>query len=466
MDTFELMGSEADAGSRSKGSKRSASRVGTGSRSKGSNRSASRVEIGNDSASSIGGDQETASQVTQKSSWTASRYRLDLLADANIHFQFGSVPKEIHSRIAVIVKSPISKEREEELSRIKKTFHDEFASVLSGAARGDDCVELFHQALCAMNHGDSVLLVRKAGMTPLSSIHTHLLTLSLDWQPSLKPRIRAPMLNLGFLKPPRDEFEESLDREAEESPDRPKKRQHAEESYLSPEASGIAATSDVIPNQDCEPGRMGPLPTPQLEVKTPHPDISVGISDSAVVNALQSKGITGKQAKDFIKTLAIPDAQNGGRPLLCSRPTKQEIHIRFPFLPVEGKAYATGRTIYEAQNQAAVSGACSLEILHNLDDLVRRASANPENHPKLQPIVFSVCTQGPFHELWAHYTTEEDGERNYWQKLWNSCNVALDCENSQFLEDVDNVMKWGVGGHLDNVANQLNMVWTAARQFN
>ena len=211
---------------------------------------------------------------------------------------------------------------------------------------------------------------------------------------------------------------------------------------------------------------MGPLPTPQLEVKTPRPGISIGLSDSAVVDALRSQGITGKQAKDFVKALTMPNARNGGRPLLCSGPTKQEVHIRFPFLSVEGKSYATSKTIYEAQNQAAVSGACSLENLHRLDDLVRRGLANSENHLQLQPIVFSICTQGPLHELWVHYTTEEDDERNYWQKLWNSCNVAVDCEKSGFLEDVDNVMKWGTGGRLKTVANQLKTVWAAAQPFN
>lgn len=205
---------------------------------------------------------------------------------------------------------------------------------------------------------------------------------------------------------------------------------------------------------------MGPPPTPQWDVKTPRPDISIGLSNDAVVNALRSPHLTRKGAKNLLTTLAAPDARNNGKPLLCLGSTKQEVQIRFPFMPVEGKSYATGRTIYEAQNQAAVSGACALEILHRLDDLAQKAK--PSSHSKGQHIVFSVCTQGPIHELWTHYTTEEDGDRIYNNKIWKSCNMAVDCEVPGFLEAVDNVMRWGPGGHLEKIVNQLKLVWAAA----
>ena len=63
-----------------------------------------------------------------------------------------------------------------------------------------------------------------------------MLTSSLDWEPGLKPCI-PPILNLGFLIPPQDE--------AEDSPDRPNKRQYGEGTYPSPDASGAAATGDI-----------------------------------------------------------------------------------------------------------------------------------------------------------------------------------------------------------------------------
>lgn len=265
-----------------------------------------------------------------------------------------------------------------------------------------------------------------------------MLTSSLDWQPSLKPCIRPTKANLDHLYRSEDEAEESLER--------PSKRQQGDESYLSPDTSGAAATVQ----------RMGQPSIPQSEVKTPRPDISIGLRDAAVVNALQSRGLTGVEAEDLLKALATPDARNGGRPLLYSEPTQAALQIRFPFLPVEGKSYATSRTIYEAQNQAAVSGACSLKILHDLDDLVRKS--NPASS-KGQPIVFSICTEGPIHQLWAHYATAGDGDRMYYMAIIKTCDMALCNDIPGFLEAVDNVMRWGSGDHKEMIAKQLRIVW-------
>ena len=135
--------------------------------SRGSKRSASRSRMGNGSTASTGiVDQETASQVTQKSSYTAAHYRLTILARANIIFQFQPAPKNVCTRIAAVFQRLIPKERKKELSRIAHTLHNQFAPVLSGAAREDDCLELTHQALSSLGYDDSLLLPRKAGMVP------------------------------------------------------------------------------------------------------------------------------------------------------------------------------------------------------------------------------------------------------------------------------------------------------------
>ena len=93
-------------------------------------------------------------------------------------------------------------------------------------------------------------------------------------------------------------------------------------------------------------------------------------------------------------------------PLLCSEPTRSSTGVRFPFLVVEGKSYTT--TVFEAENQAAVAGVCALKILRDLDGLAKKASAFKDvRTPGFQakpPLVFSISTQGPLHELWAHYT--------------------------------------------------------------
>lgn len=207
-----------------------------------------------------------------------------------------------------------------------------------------------------------------------------------------------------------------------------------------------------------------PPPPPQQDVssvKTPRPDISIGLCTAVIVNALQSHGLTKTEANDLLKHLQETQSPNRSEPILCSEPTQRALDIRFPFLPVEGKAYATGSNVYDAQNQSAVSGACALRILHDLNDLAGRA--DPGSHSKNQPMVFSICTEGPYHELWVHYTTTEDGVRMYDMAILKTCNAVLRDELLGFLIAVDNVMSWAVGEFLENITKQLGAVAKAAK---
>ena len=119
-------------------------------------------------------------------------------------------------------------------------------------------------------------------------------------------------------------------------------------------------------------------------------------------------------------------------------------------------------TDFDAQNQAAVSGACALNILHNPNDLA--GSADPESPSMDQPIVFSVCTEGPYHEFRAHYTTIEDVIGMYNMVILKTCNTVLYGELSGFLAAMDNVMSWGPGEYLENIAKQLGKVAKVAKK--
>ena len=209
---------------------------------------------------------------------------------------------------------------------------------------------------------------------------------------------------------------------------------------------------------------MPPPPSPQQDVspvKTPRPDISIGLRNAVVANALQPRGLTETEASDFLEDLQETKTRNRNEPLLCSEPTQRALHIRFPFLPVEGKAYATGSPVYDAQNQAAVSRACAPKILHDLDDLA--CSASPGSHSEDQPLVFSICTEGPYHELWAHYTTIKDGFRMYNMVILKTCNAVLHRELLGFLVAVDNVLSWGAGEFLAKVTKRLGEVAKVAK---
>jgi hypothetical protein len=146
-------------------------------------------------------------------------------------------------------------------------------------------------------------------------------------------------------------------------------------------------------------------------------------------------------------------------PALISVPASLAIDLAFPFAVVEGKAYSTGRQIFEAENQAAVAGACGLKIQLCLDELVERAatSSDIQGAPAENrfALFFSVCTEGPIHELWVHWTSVEDGERMFNMTLLKLCHAALLEGVEEFFVAVDNMLRWGTGQFFDSVVERL-----------
>ena len=133
--------------------------------SRGSNRSSSRSQTEHSSTASAGvGDLKIASQVTQKSCYTAAHYRLSILAGVNIIFRFHPAQEYLCTRVDAVVQCPVIEERKEELSRIAHALHNQFAAILGGEAGEDDCIEPFHQTLSALSYDKGLLLPRKAGM--------------------------------------------------------------------------------------------------------------------------------------------------------------------------------------------------------------------------------------------------------------------------------------------------------------
>ena len=220
---------------------------------------------------------------------------------------------------------------------------------------------------------------------------------------------------------------------------------------------------------------MPPPPSPQAGlqeepekdrslVKTPRPDVTVGIRNAVLVQQLQGHNLTSAAAGRVLLNLQQQMTYRNGHhePFLCSEPTSRSLRIRFPFLIVEGKSYAIGKTIFDAQNQAAVSGACALKILYDLADLTHHADRADSSSGSLteeaHPLVFSICTEGPSHELWAHYSTLEDGVRMFNMSLMKIWHASLESEVLNFLTAVDNVISWGSGDFLDDIVERLRKV--------
>lgn len=315
-----------------------------------------------------------------------------------------------------------------------------------------------------------------------------------DWQPSLKPPVRLSWdLSLLSEGTPENTIPNDIRSVV------PQKRPQAASNYVSPSSSADSATGadqnrvcDVhsslpipINFQQAAGTTMPPPPIPskaepdrESPLKTPRPDISVGILIDVVIEQMQSQGLDRIGARNLLNALQhktmIKHPKTPPEPMLCSDPTQRGLPLRFPFLVVEGKSHATGNHIFEAENQAVVAGACALKIQRDLDHLVKLPSrgfesgisqsehetsrrSEPDKHAKI-PLMFSICTQGPFHEVCAHYDSVVNEVRESHMTVIASCRAPIRTEVVRWLMIVDNVLTWGSKGLLDDVVRKLGMV--------
>lgn len=247
----------------------------------------------------------------------------------------------------------------------------------------------------------------------------------LDWLTSLKPTVQP--------RPWATSFQDWPGKGIDGFTDQSRKRLQGDASYISPRTS-----------QPSMPPPSLPLPV----VKTPRPDITIGFDHDIIVKALVAQGLQQRAASKFL--IHMQEMQ-----LLCSSPTDDWI-TRFPFIVVEGKSYSTGKTVFEAQNQASVSGSCMVNLQHQLADLARKTTSKAYNSE--QPLAFSICTQGPLFELWVHYSTLSDGCRVQNMNILKTCNASLLNEVIAFLLVVDHVMIWAKDNFLSNIGKTLKSI--------
>lgn len=158
------------------------------------------------------------------------------------------------------------------------------------------------------------------------------------------------------------------------------------------------------------------------------------------------RGLSKFKADDFLKGLQRERK-------LCSDPTQNFLNVRFPILVIEGKAYATGKTVFEAQNQAAVSGGCMVNLLQQQTDLFEGVFSNLRGGKT--HLAFSICTEGPQIEFWVHYTLSEDNVRSHYMNIFRTCYGSLQGGLADFLIDVERLMRWTKDEFLKDVTDQL-----------
>lgn len=150
----------------------------------------------------------------------------------------------------------------------------------------------------------------------------------------------------------------------------------------------------------CKPRALStsqPAALPYLNPSTPRPDITTGIRCAVLVQKLQALDLDGAAAEAFLETLQQAVDRNGQyepATFFRARPTTTEHSI-----PVLGP--------------------------------------HTTNH---HPLVFSIGTQGPYHELWAHFTTMEKGVRMLNMSILKTWHASFRDEALRLLTAVDNVI--------------------------
>ncbi|EXJ82237.1 hypothetical protein A1O3_06050 [Capronia epimyces CBS 606.96] len=365
---------------------------------------------------------------SKSSSSTQFFYRTYHLRDVGIQV-YTEPPDYIEAAVNSIANTEVSKQRRAEVSGIARKLHDDWVILIQSGC-GEDCgLHPLYGALRTLSP-KSLISIDKAA-----------------WREELKPV--KPCDDFSFLNGVSEHAEEV---EVDSDTDRAQKRQ--KRSTTSP---GNDSQDFILTNT---PVALGPMrEEDRYPIKTPIPDLSIGLHLDALTTAL-SQSLNFSKVKttrliDWLQTEMIqhkPDTPF--EPALLFRPAERAFNLAFPFAVVEGKAYSTGKQIFEAENQAAVAGACGLKIQLGLDRLVNKGSGVESTQP---PLFFSITTQGPIHELWYHWTVEEDGIRTFESNLLDSWNAMLVERGGDFVIRLNNVLTWGAGPFARSVVERLEV---------
>ncbi|KAL8783257.1 MAG: hypothetical protein Q9213_004769 [Squamulea squamosa] len=365
---------------------------------------------------------DLASTRSKEPTSSHSFYRYSILDRANVYILPESPPETLQAQLDIIFKRDVTEERRRQISDMAKEKSRNFTRLLRGSHREDDLVELVHQALYDMHKDESLTHPRKA-----------------DWNPDLKPAIlQQRFWNLDTWGRQDAEVSESLDRAS--------KRQQADRPFPSPDTSQSTMPPPTAPRPA---GNAAQLQSIQDgAVKTPRPDITWGFHRSAITNALKKRGLSEYQANRFLEALQREQK-------LCSDPTQHFLAVRFPILVIEGKAYATGKTLFEAENQAAVSGSSMLILQRQLEHLHDNIVLDSNVDREKSPFAFSLCTQGPIMELWVHHIVSDADGTEYHMNLLATCHGSLCGELERFLIQIDCLIGWYKHDFLGEIADQL-----------
>ncbi|KAL8724374.1 MAG: hypothetical protein Q9166_007985 [cf. Caloplaca sp. 2 TL-2023] len=398
---------------------------------------------------------ETETERTQRSNNNNAFYRRNNLAAVKIRLH-AEPPSNIKTTIKGIVNAKVSKQRQAELYVIAQGFHDDCLKHVRAQSGEDDFLDPLHNSIKALRL-ENLCIHEKA-----------------TWRAELKPVARQQTHFSSSFMAVMQQLEVD-DASIHEASVPPRKRQQkstkqkpANENYISPESSMVNASAPPA-NDPQRPSTMpppAPVPTKEEDrspIKTPIPDLTMGIDLGALTSALSSQDLDADKATEFIEwvqnEMVKHESDGPLEPMLLLVPAPRALDLTFPFAVVEGKAYSTGKQIFEAENQAAVSMACAHKLLYCLDRM-----ANGEITTNTQPrVLFSITTQGPIHEIWAHWIVVKDGMLMFESMLWNSWNGLVLERAEDFIVALNSLCVWGTGRFLDSVVMPLRKVVVKAK---
>ena len=406
---------------------------------------------------------------TKVSGVTNAKYRFRVLKPAELRFHTDP-PRHIEEAISAIVHAKPSEGRREQLLSIAQRFQT-LCAELAGSPSGEgNFVAIFREIVDLMGH-DKLRL-----------------DANVDWDVNLKPKVQRSPFNLDLLLSRgagqgQQQQQQSGDSSTPAfSPNLGRATDQPQGPSASPTVDRPNTSSANIPPTSMQ---MPSPPRPTEVLKTPRPDITMGVALQALLGAL-SEDVDEGDAEHFLEELQKETRSYGSErsqaPFLISVPAQTAPDLTFPFCVHEGKAYLTGQQLGAAENQAAVSGACALNIQLRLDGLVRGNTGQPPEAappsgsdrvapPALAPpaedqipLFFSICTEGPVHVLWAHWALDGPKRRQYHTKPLKCVYGSMSDGLLEFCIMVDNVLRWGTGHFLKSLVARLTKVARMAGQ--
>ena len=367
--------------------------------------------------------------ITRRPPENITDYRYKHLHDANVFFH-ATPPPDIGIIIDKIVSPTPSRDRQVKLQEISNSFYARCITLAQDAHDEADWRELI-QSMITFLIDSKLTFVRES-----------------NWRMELKPEMPQPNVRFDFAK---------ITAPAQQG----KKGQDETSSLLKRQMQNENDGPITLNNTFHSPNTAPLIST----ITTPSPDITLGIKNEALISEIATQmSLSGSDRRSVERFLNYLDEStdkegNDKEPVLIMRPMENE-GLVFPFAAVECKAYATGSPIFAAQNQAAGSGACGLNQQRSVNELVKRVTDLDVSSE--HPIFFSICTEGPIHELWVHYMFPHTHSFN--MKLLKTYNGLLPEQAEAFVIAADNVFRWGVDEFLKSVSQRLGEIFKATTE--